>query len=105
MAMGDCAAVAGKNLVPLAQVAEQQATYLARAFNRDYVKFEDPWNRLEEDLPLPGPILPNSWPLPEWLFDAKPTFQYKEKGMMSSAGMGGGVMQTNILGTNMKVSE
>ena len=55
-------------------------------------------------MPLPGPISPNTFPLPEFMFEAKPEFQYKEKGMMTAAGMGGGIMQTNMLGTNMKIS-
>ena len=90
MAIGDCCANQSGALVPLAQVAEQQGKYLANVFNGSYADFHDPSGRLDEELPLPAPVRPYSWPVPEFMFDARPTFRFFNKGAMSSAGAGGG---------------
>ena len=103
MAIGDCCANESGALVPLAQVAEQQGKYLANVFNGSYASFSNPSARLEEDLPEPAPVRPYSWPVPEFLFDAKSTFRFINKGSMSSAGMGGGITE-DPLGLPVKIS-
>lgn len=91
MAIGDCAVQPTAPLPPTANVAEQQAAYLAAAFNKYYGSFAS----AEGSLPAPGMITPAAMPLPflEFLnifFKASPEFRYIERGMMVSMGFGRG---------------
>ena len=88
-ALGDCAADERAPLPPTAQVAEQQADYLAASLNQGLLR------ALPRDAPVPtpAPVPPSSFPPIPPMFYAKSTgFQYVARGSMSSAGLGDGLV-------------
>eukprot|EP00531_Pseudo-nitzschia_arenysensis_P001355 CAMPEP_0116138558 /NCGR_PEP_ID=MMETSP0329-20121206/12844_1 /TAXON_ID=697910 /ORGANISM="Pseudo-nitzschia arenysensis, Strain B593" /LENGTH=531 /DNA_ID=CAMNT_0003633545 /DNA_START=86 /DNA_END=1681 /DNA_ORIENTATION=- len=103
-ALGDCSIVGGHEgkmgLPPTATIAEQQAYYLSDAFNNYYYKF-DPCNsdNDEEEVPLPGEIVPALMPyggfpwenINRLLTKPSPKFSYMNRGAMAGMGFGGGV--------------
>ena len=100
-ALGDCAEITTQPLPPTAQVAEQQADYLANCLNqepfvrglaarRDYTGLAP--------LPLPQPVPPSSFPpVPSIFYRKRAGFQYINRGSMSSLGMGGGLVDMTKL--------
>lgn len=96
-ALGDCSA-SPDHLPPTATVAEQQALYLSDCFNKYYSNFDvlDEKNQNVE-VPLPGNVTPYLMPwnilsfVNKVLCKSSPTFQYKNRGAMTSMGFGGGV--------------
>ena len=104
-AIGDCAVNPNENLPPTATVAEQQALYLTECFNKYYSKFDVLNEKNDDDVPLPGDVLPALMPfaglrfLDKILCHASPKFQYKNRGAMASMGFGGGV--TDLKSTDL----
>lgn len=104
-ALGDCAEIQTQPLPPTAQVAEQQADYLAHCLN------QGPFIGLAASaaLPLPQPVPPSSFPpVPSVFYSKSAGFQYINRGSMSSLGMGGGLMdmtKLNAPGTGGKPTQ
>lgn len=88
-ALGDCAADESAPLPPTAQVAEQQADYLAASLNQGLLRGV-PANAT---VPLPTPVPPSSFPpIPAMFYSKSRGFQYINRGSMSSAGIGDGLV-------------
>ena len=88
-AIGDCAANETAPLPPTAQVAEQQADYLAASLNQGLLRDVKP-NAM---VPLPEPLPPSSFPpIPSMFYSKSRGFQYVNRGSMSSAGIGDGLV-------------
>lgn len=104
-AAGDCATIPGKSLPPTASVAEQQAIYLADAFNLYYHEFDVANSKPDDELPLPGPVYPALMPFTNMEFlnrvlcQSAPTFQYKNRGSMAGIGFGDAV--TDLSNTDL----
>ena len=88
-AIGDCAANERAPLPPTAQVAEQQADYLAATLNQGLLRDVPP----NATVPLPQPVAPSSFPpIPSMFYAKSDGFQYVARGSMSSAGLGDGLV-------------
>ena len=104
-AAGDCATQPGNALPPTASVAEQQALYLADAFNKYYRDYDVVNEKKDKELPLPGPIYPYLMPFSNMEFlnrifcKSSPRFQYKNRGSM--AGIGRGDAVTDLSNTDL----
>lgn len=102
-ALGDCAEIQTQPLPPTAQVAEQQADYLANCLNQaPFVGLPPPdytgLAPLLAPLPLPQPVPPSSFPpVPSLFYRKSSGFQYINRGSMSSLGMGGGLVDMTKL--------
>jgi NADH dehydrogenase/NADH:ubiquinone reductase (non-electrogenic) len=98
-ALGDCAEIMTQPLPPTAQVAEQQADYLANCLNQaPFVGLAAPDYTGLAPLPLPQPVPPSSFPpVPSVFYRKSPGFQYINRGSMSSLGMGGGLVDMTKL--------
>lgn len=91
-AIGDCAVMQSTPLAPLAQVAEQQADYLAHCFNTSYYEplcKKGPTVVLGEPKPSPPASFP---PLPSFLFKKRSRFHFVNRGSMVSMGAGKGLV-------------
>lgn len=88
-ALGDCAADQSAPLPPTAQVAEQQADYLAASLNQGLLRDVS----ANDAVPLPEPVPPSSFPpIPAIFYSKSRGFQYINRGSMSSAGIGDGLV-------------
>lgn len=88
-AIGDCAVHEAAPLPPTAQVAEQQADYLASCLNQGLL---DGLDKVDE-VPLPHPVAPSSFPpIPSVFYQKTRGFQYINRGSMSSVGFGDGLV-------------
>ena len=88
-ALGDCAANERAPLPPTAQVAEQQADYLAASLNQGLLRGV----AADKPVPLPEPVAPSSFPpIPAVFYSKSQGFQYVNRGSMSSAGIGDGLV-------------
>jgi len=98
-ALGDCAEIMTQPLPPTAQVAEQQADYLANCLNQaPFVGLAAPDYTGLAPLPLPQPVPPSSFPpVPSIFYRKSAGFQYINRGSMSSLGMGGGLVDMTKL--------
>ena len=84
-----CAANESAPLPPTAQVAEQQADYLAASLNQGLLCGLSPY----ATVPLPKPVPPSSFPpIPSIFYSKSSGFQYVNRGSMSSAGIGDGLV-------------
>ena len=81
-ALGDCAANSRHPLAPTAQVAEQQADYLARCFN------QAPHHAAGADgpVPMPAKVRRSGFPGTDWMYPKSSGFRYVARGAMSSMG-------------------
>ena len=88
-AIGDCAVNDERPLPPTAQVAEQQADYLAASLNQGLLHGLD----RADAVPLPQPVAPSSFPpIPPMFYKKSRGFQYINRGSMSSVGFGDGLV-------------
>ena len=91
-ALGDCAVNEDGPLAPLAQVAEQQADYLAHCFNSTYHQHLV-GDSADGEFPTPVPTRPSSFPIvPSIFFPASSSFRYVARGGMVSMGAWHGVV-------------
>ena len=94
-ALGDCAAHSEHPLAPTAQVAEQQADYLARCFNEHYHAAGT-----EGAVPLPGEVRRSSFPpTPNIFYPKSRGFRYVARGAMSSMGAWKGLVDASHIDT------
>ncbi|MAD24485.1 MAG: hypothetical protein CMO44_09975 [Verrucomicrobiales bacterium] len=96
-AIGDCAANEHMPLPPTAQVAEQQADYLAAALNQGLFRGIESRKDL---VPLPAPVPPSSFPpIPPIFYGKSAGFRYINRGSMSSVGFGDGLIDMTRIAT------